>query len=214
MRNLTQDNITQEIIARLDRTPDLRLRELMTSLVQHLHAFARDVRLTEPEWRAGVRFLAEAGRRGAGAELEALSDTLGLTMLALSMHNAKPPDCNEIAEEEPGLVRGRVLGAAGEAVPGAVVDVTPAGSARSGPDGRFRFRCKPEARAPLPADGPVALLSRATGRRAWRPAHLRFTIRADGYLPLVSDVFRSDDGTGALQLEYGFVLTPTAKESP
>jgi hypothetical protein len=43
MRNLTQDNITQAVIARFVNTPDARLNEIMTSLVQHLHAFARDV---------------------------------------------------------------------------------------------------------------------------------------------------------------------------
>ena len=46
MRNLNQDNITQAVIASFAKTPDARLKEIMTSLVQHLHAFARDVKLT------------------------------------------------------------------------------------------------------------------------------------------------------------------------
>ena len=49
MRNLNQDNITQAVLARLADTPDPRLKEIMTSLVQHLHAFAREVKLTEEE---------------------------------------------------------------------------------------------------------------------------------------------------------------------
>ncbi|MGE8201021.1 MAG: dioxygenase, partial [Variovorax sp.] len=47
MRNLDQDNITQAVLARFADTPDPRLHEIMTSLVQHLHAFAREVKLTE-----------------------------------------------------------------------------------------------------------------------------------------------------------------------
>ena len=61
MRNLTQDNITQAVIARMADTPDPRLKEIMTSLVQHLHAFARDVKLTEEEWSQGISFLTRVG---------------------------------------------------------------------------------------------------------------------------------------------------------
>ncbi|MGH8847409.1 MAG: hydroxyquinol 1,2-dioxygenase, partial [Polaromonas sp.] len=39
MRNLNQDNVTQAVIARFAGTPDARLKEIMTGLVQHLHAF-------------------------------------------------------------------------------------------------------------------------------------------------------------------------------
>jgi hydroxyquinol 1,2-dioxygenase len=61
MRNLTQDNITQAVIARFADTPDPRLKEIVTSLVQHLHAFARDVKLTEDEWFQGIQFLTRTG---------------------------------------------------------------------------------------------------------------------------------------------------------
>ena len=61
MRNLTQDNITQAVIARLADTPDARLKEIVTSLVQHLHAFAREVKLTEQEWFQGIDFLTRTG---------------------------------------------------------------------------------------------------------------------------------------------------------
>ena len=58
---IDEDHITQAVIARHASVADARLRDVMTSLVQHLHAFVRDVRLTEAEWRAGLWFLAEAG---------------------------------------------------------------------------------------------------------------------------------------------------------
>jgi hydroxyquinol 1,2-dioxygenase len=92
LRNLTQDNITQAVIARLASTPNPRQRELMTSLVQHLHAFARDVKLTEDEWAQGIRFLAEAGREGNGQALILLSDELGLSLLAGAAHVCNPAD--------------------------------------------------------------------------------------------------------------------------
>jgi len=92
LRNLTQDNITQAVIARLAGTPDARHRELMTSLVQHLHAFARDVKLTEGEWALGIRFLTEAGRDGDGRELILLSDELGLSLLAGAKQVRNPID--------------------------------------------------------------------------------------------------------------------------
>ena len=50
MRNLNQDNITQAVIASFANTTDPRLKQIMTSLVQHLHAFVREVKLTEEEW--------------------------------------------------------------------------------------------------------------------------------------------------------------------
>ena len=148
MRNLTQDNITQAVIARLAGTPDARLREVMTSLVQHLHAFARDVRLTEDEWLQGIRFLTEVGHKTTGTRQEfiLLSDTLGLSMLTVAMNNDKPQGCTEAtvfgpfhvegapqyedgadiangAAGEPCLVRGRVLGLDGKPVAGATVEV-------------------------------------------------------------------------------------------
>ena len=49
MRDIDEDTITQAVIARHAGAGDARLRELMTSLVQHLHAFAREVRITEAE---------------------------------------------------------------------------------------------------------------------------------------------------------------------
>jgi hydroxyquinol 1,2-dioxygenase len=148
LRNLTQDNITQAVIARLANTPDARLREVMTSLVQHLHAFARDVKLTEEEWFKGIGFLTEVGHKTTDQRQEfiLLSDTLGLSMLTVAMNNDKPQGCTEAtvfgpfhvegapryengadiangAAGEPCLVRGRVLGLRGEPVAGATVEV-------------------------------------------------------------------------------------------
>ena len=89
MRHIDEDTITQAVIARHAAASDARLRELMTSLVQHLHAFAREVRLTEAEWDAGLRFIIECARRAEdedrGQELVLLSDTLGLSTLVAAL---------------------------------------------------------------------------------------------------------------------------------
>ena len=97
MRNLTQDNITQAVIARLAQTPDPRLKEILTSLVQHLHAFAREVKLTEEEWFQGIQYLTATGQKcdGKRQEFILLSDVLGLSMLTIAMNNDKPAGCTE-----------------------------------------------------------------------------------------------------------------------
>ena len=87
MQHIDQDTITQAVIARHTTAGDTRVREVMTSLVQHLHAFAREVRLTEAEWAEGVRFLGECGRNGNAGhqELVLLSDALGLSTLVTAL---------------------------------------------------------------------------------------------------------------------------------
>ncbi len=62
-----------------------------------------------------------------------------------------------------------------------------------GPDGRYLFTTVKPAPYTVPDDGPVGDLLRATGRRAWRPAHFHVIVRADGYKPIVTELFLSDD---------------------
>ena len=148
MRNLNQDTITQSVIARFADTPDPRLKQIMISLVQHLHAFARDVKLTEAEWFRGIDFLTRVGHitDDKRQEFILLSDVLGLSMLTVAMNNQKPAGCTEAtvfgpfhvegapevelggdvangAKGTPCLVRGTVRGLDGEPVPGARLDV-------------------------------------------------------------------------------------------
>lgn len=108
MRNLNQDNITQAVIASFAKTPDARLKEIMTSLVQHLHAFARDVKLTEEEWFQGIDFLTRCGHitDDKRQEFILLSDVLGLSMLTVAMNNDKPAGCTEATVFGPFHVEG------------------------------------------------------------------------------------------------------------
>lgn len=62
MAHMTEAEITAEVVRRLEATTDPRLREVMQSLVRHLHDFAREVRLTDEEWFTGIRFLTDVGR--------------------------------------------------------------------------------------------------------------------------------------------------------
>src|SRR2546430_16694892 len=61
-RNKTEDDITAEVLARFAETPDPRLRRIMLSLIGHLHAFVKEVKLTEAEWFQAIEILTEAGK--------------------------------------------------------------------------------------------------------------------------------------------------------
>lgn len=218
MRHIDADTITQAVIARYAAAGDARLREVMTSLVQHLHAFARDVRLTEAEWAEGLRFLADSGREAARGrpEVALLSDSLGLTALVTAVNQRKPRGCTETtltvpwpangvpchAGEGPGercYVRGRVRALDGTPIAGAEVQADLPGS--DGPrsvlltdaEGGFLFETALAAPRLVVHDGPVGRLLHALAGPPWRPAHLHFTISAPGYERLVTQLFRRDD---------------------
>jgi len=148
VRNLNEDTITDAVLARHANAANPRLKTIMTSLVKHLHAFAREVELTEPEWFEGIEFLTRCGHitDEQRQEFILLSDVLGLSMLTVAMNNDKPPGCTEatvfgpfhvegspryelgadIANGARGIpceVRGSVRGLRGEPIAGATLDV-------------------------------------------------------------------------------------------
>jgi catechol 1,2-dioxygenase len=83
------DSITAQAVASFAHTPDPRLRTILQSLVEHLHAFARDVDLQQSEWMAGIEFLTAVGHitDDRRQEFILLSDTLGLSALVDSLTN-------------------------------------------------------------------------------------------------------------------------------
>ncbi|MGY0499005.1 intradiol ring-cleavage dioxygenase [Nocardia sp. FBN12] len=89
--------VTEEVLASFDATPDPRLREVMHSLVRHLHSFARDVRLTEHEWESAIEFLTRAGHitDNRRQEFILLSDVLGLSMLTVAINEPAEPGATE-----------------------------------------------------------------------------------------------------------------------
>ncbi|MEY2622353.1 MAG: hypothetical protein RIT26_2173 [Pseudomonadota bacterium] len=148
MRNLNQHNITEAVLASFAQTPDPRLKEIITSLIKHLHDFARDVKLTEEEWFKGIQYLTATGHKCTGTRQEfiLLSDVLGLSMLTIAMNQDKPAGCTEAtvfgpffleeapryelgadvsngAKGAPCWVEGRILGLGGEPIPHATINV-------------------------------------------------------------------------------------------
>ena len=97
MRNIDQNTITPAFLARLANCGNPRLRQIMTSLVTHLHSFAREVALTEEEWMQGIQFLTATGQMcdAKRQEFVLLSDTLGLSMLVVAQNNTKPTGATE-----------------------------------------------------------------------------------------------------------------------
>ncbi|HVJ11347.1 MAG TPA: dioxygenase [Burkholderiales bacterium] len=97
MRQFTEDNLTAEVVARLKATKDKRVREIMTSAVKHLHAFAREVKLTEEEWFEGIKFLTSVGQKcdGKRQEFILLSDVLGLSMMVVALNHKTAPGATE-----------------------------------------------------------------------------------------------------------------------
>jgi len=106
----------------------------------------------------------------------------------------------------PCRVSGTVKDANGRPVAGAKLDVWQAGADgfydsqkgnamnlrgifRADAKGRFHFRCVRPEFYPVPHDGPVGRMLRATGRHPMRPPHLHFWITARGYKPLITHLF-------------------------
>jgi len=148
MRNLSEANLTEAATARLARCEDPRFKEIMTSLIRHLHAFVREVELTEAEWFEGIEFLTATGQKcdGDRQEFILLSDVLGVSMLVDAInHRASDgatestvlgpfyidgapelPEGADISHGSPGEateVSGRVTSVEGKPIAGAVLDV-------------------------------------------------------------------------------------------
>lgn len=84
-------------------TADDRLKEVLTSLVRHVHAFVKDVGLTVDEWAAGIRFLTETGKKcdDTRQEFILLSDVLGVSMLVETLNNPANGELTESTVEGP-----------------------------------------------------------------------------------------------------------------
>src|SRR6516225_813539 len=89
MRQYTPDTITDAVLEQMAATSDPRMKEIMECAVKHLHAFAREVKLTPAEWLKGIEFLTKVGQTCTPARQEfiLLSDTLGLSALVNIMHD-------------------------------------------------------------------------------------------------------------------------------
>jgi protocatechuate 3,4-dioxygenase beta subunit len=91
LQDLDVNDITEAVIAQMATTPDPRLREIMEAAVRHLHAFARETRLTPEEWLQGIAFMTAVGQMCTPYRQEfiLLSDVIGLSRLVNVMHDAE-----------------------------------------------------------------------------------------------------------------------------
>ena len=84
-----QQDVTDAVLAVMERTGDARLRQIMSSLVRHLHGFVRDVRLTETEFREATAILNEMGKLTSDThnEMVLMAGSLGVSSLVCLMNN-------------------------------------------------------------------------------------------------------------------------------
>ena len=148
MPYVTERNITDIVLDRWSAVPDPRLRQIMQSMIRHLHAFVRDVEPTEQEWMTAIEWLTRTGQLSTDKRQEFIlaSDIVGVSMLVdcinhrLSggatpttvtgpFHAHDSPDLADgadIANGAPGelcYVVGSVHGLAGQPIAGATLDI-------------------------------------------------------------------------------------------
>ena len=89
MRIERQQDVTPAVLEVMARTRDPRLREIMTSLITHLHGFVRDVRLTESEFRDATAILNEIGALASDShnEFVLMAGSLGVSSLVCLLNN-------------------------------------------------------------------------------------------------------------------------------
>ena len=106
----------ETVNARHDGCTNPRLAEVMSALVRHMHAFAKEVHLTQDEWEMGIEFLTRTGQMCSDQRQEfiLLSDTLGLSMLVDAINNRRPPGATENTVFGPFHVDGVPIRAMGE----------------------------------------------------------------------------------------------------
>ena len=95
--DFTEETATAAVEASFAGTADPRLREILASLVRHLHGFVREVEPTFEEWESAVGFLTATGQRcdDQRQEFILLSDVLGVTMLVDAINHRKASAATE-----------------------------------------------------------------------------------------------------------------------
>tara|TARA_R100001129_G_scaffold135008_1_gene96452 strand:- start:7411 stop:8253 length:843 start_codon:yes stop_codon:yes gene_type:complete len=144
----TETTSVETVNERMSAETNPRLAEIMSSLVKHLHGFAKEVNLTQDEWDFAIGFLTKTGQMCSGERQEfiLLSDVLGFSMLVDAINNRRPDGATEntvfgpfhVADApirqmgdtisldgkgESCLFEGRVVDLDGNPIEGATVDV-------------------------------------------------------------------------------------------
>jgi hydroxyquinol 1,2-dioxygenase len=103
-----EEALVDAVVESFAGTGDARLKGVLESLTRHLHAFLRETRLTEQEWRTGIEFLTAAGRitDERRQEFVLLSDVLGASMQTIQVNNEAYADATEATVLGPFFVEG------------------------------------------------------------------------------------------------------------
>ena len=148
MPYVNEKNLTDVVLARWQDIPNPRLKQIMQSMIKHLHGFVRDVELTEAEWAAAIDFITRAGKMSDEKRQEVIlfSDVMGVSMLVDAINHRldsgatpttvegpfhvpnSPVVANggDMAKGAPGIpcfVSGRVRGLDGQPIGGATLDL-------------------------------------------------------------------------------------------
>jgi len=148
MSYVTESNITDIVLDRWTKVPDPRLRQIMQSMIMHLHAFVRDIEPTEQEWMTAIEWLTRTGQLSTDKRQEFIlaSDVVGVSMLVDCINHRLPGDATpttvtgpfhvqdspyladggDIAKGAPGelcYVAGSVRSLAGQPIAGATLDI-------------------------------------------------------------------------------------------
>lgn len=142
------DRSVDVVNARMEASANPRFRQIMSIMVEHLHAAVKEARLTTDEWMAAVQFLTAVGQTCSDwrQEFILLSDVLGVSMLVDAINHERPQNATENTvlgpfhltgapryenganicldeKGEPLVVRGRIFDTRGNPIAGALLDV-------------------------------------------------------------------------------------------
>ncbi|KAF5254467.1 hypothetical protein FANTH_725 [Fusarium anthophilum] len=220
LKDLTTENITENVVAINSNCQDPRTRFLFERLVHHLHDFARETRLSTAEWEKAVQFLTRTGKICSDTRQEfiLLSDVLGLSLLVDSIDHPKPPASTEgtvlgpfhahgaenvasgdtISHDpdgEPLLVVCTVRDSQGNPLDDVEIDIweTDSKGFYDVHEGKFHFKAIVPVPYPIPGDGPVGDLLKALNRHIYRPSHMHFKFNKAGYDPLITALYMRGD---------------------
>src|SRR3982751_2956175 len=87
----TPQDVTAAVLAGMQNTPNARTKEILESLVRHLHGFVRETRLTEQEFQQAVGHLTALGQKTTPShnEVMLICGTLGVSNLVCLMNNGQ-----------------------------------------------------------------------------------------------------------------------------
>tara|TARA_B100000378_G_scaffold238213_1_gene205652 strand:- start:203 stop:1069 length:867 start_codon:yes stop_codon:yes gene_type:complete len=108
MSYFTEENSEEAVSARMGENVSPRLRQIMDALIHHLHAFVKEVELTEAEWEVAIDFLTKTGQICSDTRQEfiLLSDVLGVSMLVDAVNHRAPDGATETTVFGPFHVEG------------------------------------------------------------------------------------------------------------